>query len=125
MKKILLFQVENPLKVKQAVATMRLRVESVPTTNFQQTIDSLINGECCEQEIKEHLLPKESLLLMCGLTSGEVDQVLSRLRSQKIRISYKAVLTPTNRNWNVYELYEEMEKEKKAIEAKINKSEGV
>lgn len=120
MKKILLFQVENPLKVKQAVATMRLRVEAVPTKNFYQTIDNLVKGECNEQE-KECLLgPKESLLLMCDLSSAEVDQVLTRLRSQKISISYKAVLTPTNRGWNVLELYEEMEKEKSAIEAKRN-----
>lgn len=120
MKKILLFQMDNPLKVKQAIATMRLRVESIPTEKFNQTVDSLLNGNK-EETPYDGEMPQGSLLLMCGLNNSEIDQVLYRLRSQKVTTTYKAVLTPTNLGWNVLELYQEMEKERKEIEARRNK----
>lgn len=118
MKKILLFQVDNPMKVKLAVATMRLRVESIPMEKFNQTVESLLNGSKEEEESYQGEKPEGSLLLMCGLSNSEVDQVLYRLRSQKITTTYKAVLTPTNLGWNVLELYQEMKKEKEEIEAR-------
>lgn len=118
MKKILLFQVDNPLKVKQAVATMRFRVESIPVEKFNQTVESLLSGGEEEEQSYSGEIPEGSLLLMCGLSNSEVDQVLYRLRSQKIFTTYKAVLTPTNIGWNVLELYQEMKKEKDEIEAR-------
>lgn len=121
MKKILLFQMDNPLKVKQAIATMRLRIESIPNEKFNKTIDSLLNGSKEEEPPYSGEMPQGSLLLMCGLNNAEIDQVLYRLRSQKITTTYKAVLTPTNLGWNVLELYQEMEKERQEIEARRNK----
>jgi hypothetical protein len=121
MKKILLFQVDNPLKVKQAIATMRLRVESIPNEKFNKTVESLLNGSKEEEIPYSGEMPQGSLLLMCGLNNTEVDQVLFRLKSQKITTTYKAVLTPTNLGWNVLELFQEMEKERKEIESRRNK----
>lgn len=124
MKKILLFQVDNPLKVKQTVATMRLRVESIPAAKFNQTVGSLVSGGKEEELPYSGEIPEGSLLLMCGLNNSEVDQVLYRLRSQKIFTTYKAVLTPTNTSWNVLELYQEMKKEKEEIEARKKATEN-
>lgn len=118
MKKILLFQVDNPLKVKQAVATMHLRVESIPGEKFNQTVENLVSGSKEDESAYSGEIPEGSLLLMCGLSNSEVDQVLYRLRNQKIFTTYKAVLTPANRGWNVLELYQEMKKEKEEIEAR-------
>ena len=118
MKKLLLFQVENPIKVKQAVATMKLRVEVVPVEKFNYTISNLVSGTDMEVEAFEGNPPSGSLLLMCGLNDSEIDQVLTRLRTQKVTTTYKAVLTPTNLTWNPMMLFEEMEKEKKEIEAR-------
>lgn len=116
MKKLLLFQVENPIKVKQAVATMRLRVEVVPVEKFNHTISDLVAGNDVVVEAYEGDVPTGSLLLMCDLYDSDVDQVLTRLRSHKITTTYKAVLTPTNQNWTPVMLYAEMEKEKREIE---------
>lgn len=118
MKKILLFQVEQPMNVKLALATMHLRVEAIQNDQFNQKIDNLVSGMREEVELFSGDKPEGSLLLMCDLTSSEIDQVLYRLRNKKINITYKAILTAANRNWTVPELFIEMEKEKKAIEAK-------
>lgn len=112
MKKIVLFQTPNPMKIKMAVATMRLRVESVDSNCYYQKIDDIVNGSLNEVVPPSVTKPEGSLLLMCDLSDSEVNAVLSRLRAQKLSFTYKCILTPTNQNWNVYELYEEMEKER-------------
>ena len=116
MKKLLLFQVENPMKVKQAVATMRLRVEVVPVEKYNYLISDLVAGNTVEVPVYEGETPTGSLLLMCGLNNSEIDQVLIRLRNQKVTTTYKAMLTPTNITWNPLMLFAEMEQERKEIE---------
>lgn len=118
MKKILLFQVEQPMNVKLALATMHIRVEAIPIDQFNQKVENLVSGAKEEVALFSGEKPEGNLLLMCDLTSSEIDQVLYRLRNKKINITYKAVLTAANRNWTVPELFTEMEKEKKAMEAK-------
>ena len=44
------------------------------------------------------------------------DKLLAALRTAGIRIPHKAVLTPTNQNWNVYQLAQELERERQAME---------
>ena len=116
MKKLLLFQVENPMQVKQAVATMRLRVEVVPVEKYNYLISDLVAGNTVEVPVYEGETPAGSLLLMCGLSNSEIDQVLMRLRNQKVTTTYKAMLTPTNLTWNPLMLFAEMEQERKEIE---------
>lgn len=52
---------------------------------------------------------EKEMMVMAGLTSGQVDRVILALRKAGAgRIDYKAVLTPTNQNWNALKLYEEL-----------------
>ncbi len=104
------------MKVKQAVATMRLRVEVVPVEKYNYLISDLVAGNTVEVPVYEGETPTESLLLMCGLNNSEIDQVLMRLRNQKVTTTYKAMLTPTNSTWNPLMLFAEMEQERKEIE---------
>ncbi|MDD5934578.1 MAG: DUF3783 domain-containing protein [Clostridiales bacterium] len=118
MKKILLFQVDQPMNVKLALATMKLRVEVIPIDRFNQKVGNLVSGTYEEMTPYEGEKPDGSLLLMSGFTNSEVDQVLYRLRNKKVDIKFKAVLTSVNRDWDVPKLFTEMEREMKAIEAK-------
>ena len=45
-----------------------------------------------------------------------MDKLLLALRRDQVTIDYKAVLTPTNRKWNVMRLYLEMQAEKAAYQ---------
>ena len=52
---------------------------------------------------------------MCGLKNSHMDKLLAALRNAGIVIPHKAVLTPTNQNWNVYRLAQELERERQAM----------
>jgi hypothetical protein len=45
-----------------------------------------------------------------------MDKLLASLRRDQVVIDYKAVLTPTNRKWNVMRMYLEMQAEKAAYQ---------
>ena len=49
---------------------------------------------------------------MCDVTEKQMNRLLMELRRREIRIDYKAVLTDTNRNWNVGQMYLEMARER-------------
>lgn len=58
--------------------------------------------------------PSESLLFFCNIEDKKFDMLLVELRKQNINVSYKAVMTSINQNWNFYQLISEMRKEKMA-----------
>ena len=56
-----------------------------------------------------------SCLVLCGLRDKRLDKVLFELRRADIPIDYKAVLTPSNREWTVPELMKELQRERQAM----------
>ena len=64
--------------------------------------------------VREEL--EKEMMVMAGLSSGRIDAVLMALRRSKSgRIDYKAVLTPTNSQWNSLTLYRELSREHAAM----------
>jgi hypothetical protein len=61
-------------------------------------------------------VPAESLIVFCDFTEKKMDKLLASLRRDQVVIDYKAVLTPTNRKWNVMRMYLEMQAEKTAYQ---------
>ena len=54
----------------------------------------------------------EEMLVMKGFSNALLDEFLLRMRKAKLpRIELKAILTPSNQNWNSLTLYEELKKE--------------
>ena len=63
----------------------------------------------------------EEMLIMCGLSGGEMNALLDALRRENVNIPLKAVLTETNAKWSSARLYKELSAERdmfKAIAAK-------
>ena len=59
------------------------------------------------------------LLIFCGLEDGILDRFLSEYRSRGIEpVSLKAVATPYNLFWTIYELAEELIRERTAMQMK-------
>ena len=52
-----------------------------------------------------------SCLILSGLTDNSLNKFLNKLRSQGISIPYKAIVTPSNQNWSLDELANELVKE--------------
>lgn len=128
MAKILTFGLfpEEMEKVKKAAASLKIRVENVPVVLYKQTIGKLSQGKMDslaeavqvdkEEEIFAGEPPKEQMLVFCDMESTQLDKLLAALRRMMVQVDYKAVMTPTNKKWNVLRLYAELEREKRSME---------
>lgn len=111
MAKVLLFQCKDEAAIRQVLTPMKIKVSSVPEEMFDLTLEELAKGKK-EDGSFQGRSPEESLMLLCGLTEKQLNRLLLELRKKGIKTDYKAVLTPTNRSWDVSRLYMEMAKEK-------------
>lgn len=102
-------------------AAMKIRCERIPVHAYRQTLGELASGKVkksAAQTIEDDRgdAPKESLMVFCDVGEKHFNRALALLRSRAVRIDYKAVLTPTNREWNVLRLYAELAREKAEYE---------
>lgn len=115
LEKILLFQCEYAEQIKQIAANLKIRTEVVEKEFFRETIASLEKGKI-EKPVEAFTgnPPEGSLLVFCNVTEKHFDRMLAEFKKKQISITYKAVMTPTNRTWSVLRLYLELEREKKS-----------
>lgn len=121
MEKILAFHLNDSelYKLKQAAALLKIRVSVIDPADCRQKLCHLISGKKDPSaEPFSGELPQGSLLLLCDFTDARLDKLLLTLRKKSVTVDYKAILTPTNREWNVLRLMLEMKAEKDAIAQK-------
>lgn len=69
----------------------------------------------------QQLRPPEPVLVFCHCTEAELELALDSLRNARLGgKALKAVLTPSNRFWNVLLLAQELQKEREAIQRQQN-----
>lgn len=54
---------------------------------------------------------QDEMLLMCPENERMLDQVLQRMRKEKVQVPLKAVLTESNKNWTSVVLHDEIMRE--------------
>ena len=103
--------------LKKVTGDMKIRLQRMPVKDTDHTLEEIVNSGSDEKVSGEEVSDGEnSLVIFCDLTEKHLDHVLARLREKKAGLCYKAVLTPTNRKWNLQKLYINMEMEKKQFE---------
>lgn len=143
MEKILLFGTKpaDTLLVKKLADNMRIAVQEVPVSLYDCTIEQLlavkdvgiIGGTQSKAQdftggtqnevqnfavgaVQAELKSEPGMLLFCDVTEKHLDKFLFELRNKQSSIDYKAVLTPTNRMWNVRRLSAHMAMERMSHE---------
>ncbi len=114
MEKLLAFHLdESQLKrLKGIAAVMKIQVEVIEPQYYFTPLEDLADGKLSPLAAPfEGKVPPESLLLFCDFTEKRMDGILAALSANKFVVSYKAVLTPTNRKWNFMQLLLEMRME--------------
>lgn len=108
---------ERTDKVKFIFVLMGIKIRSVRKEDYLQPVgalsgvadisrtDAVYDGEGFDGE----------MLVICGLTDPQMDQMLAYFRREGIRIPLKAALTPTNMHWNSLELHDELVREHEAV----------
>ena len=103
--------------LKKITGDMKIRLQRVAEKDTNHILEEIVNSGSDEKVSGEEASDGEnSLVIFCDLTEKHLDHVLARLREKKAGLCYKAVLTPTNRKWNLQKLYINMEMEKKQFE---------
>ncbi|MGN1458257.1 MAG: DUF3783 domain-containing protein [Acutalibacteraceae bacterium] len=102
------FDSERLPKVKRALMPLKFFLKTVSKEDFSQPIGVLagIKGiEPVEEKYDGDGFDDE-MIVMGGFTSAKIDALVRALNKNGIgKIALKAVITPTNVNWNSVELY--------------------
>lgn len=116
MEKLLLFQITPEEPILKIAQRLHLRTVSVPVCDYTKSIGQLAGfPDNTAEKIYTGAPLEGSLLVLCDVKERHTDQLLEKLRTANLSITYKAILTPTNRHWNVLQLYEELHREHLAI----------
>lgn len=110
MKKTVLlynFTEERLLGVKRALVPLKALAKEITREQFGTKLGCLVGEEGFEESADTHAEPfGDELLVMYGFDSGDIDMLIRSLRKYGVgRVELKAVVTPTNINWNGSELY--------------------
>ena len=114
---VLLYNCSAPgfSKLRQIFAMLRLRMRVVNPNQYNISLLELAEGKGEAGETAEAI--PETMLVFCGLNDALLHQVLEVIRVAKLPpIHLKAILTEDNKGWNSLELYEELCKERQAME---------
>lgn len=114
MEKIILFNVPDSSHIKKLIEPMHILCINAEASQYNDTLKNIADGkkEIINSNPFTGKIPAESLMLFCNVSNKKMDKILFNLRSKKIDITYKAILTPTNSKWTVLHLYLELEKER-------------
>ena len=115
MEKLLLIGMNDDeyRKIAQVANRLKLTTDAVNTEYYDKTLGELAGGKYKETASQVSVdVSAESLIVICGLTNKRLDKLLFELRRVEVNVDYKAILTQTNKNWNVSQLMQEMRREK-------------
>lgn len=129
------------MKVKQALLPLGFRLKVVDPKDYLKPVGMLAGVKGMEEtgqgteerfagsgatdtvvagtddsEANDGIGFSDEMILMAGFTSAQIDALIKALRRRGVgKIDYKAVLTETNKDWNSFQLYEEIKKEHEAM----------
>lgn len=116
MEKLICFQIENTREIERLASNMKIRVVHATAAMYDETLDSIASGKpntaSASSASTDNKLPADSILVFCDLSEKHLNRMLFELKSRKVPIDLKAILTPTNRRWTLRQLHNELERER-------------
>ncbi len=116
LEKILLYNVKNPQHIIKAASNMRIISGFINESDTDRTLaeiaDDIRGISLSDAEGYQPQENKESLIVFCDVTDKHMDKLLFEMRQKCFDVSFKAVLTDTNRKWNIKQMLVEMRREK-------------
>ena len=112
---VLLFNIKDKKRAQELqmiCMSLRIRVRLIKKEEYFQTVGVLAGmKEASETDrIYEGEELADEMMVFAGVTGSHLDQILFMMRKKGMkRIDYKAVLTDTNSQWTVPELFKELE----------------
>lgn len=112
--------------MKSVLVRMGIRIKNVSKEQTGETIGNLLGIEKGADSLKEKSDERpnekldgpieEQILVLHQFTERRLDQLLLELRKAGVpKIELKAIVTEQNSRWTLYQLYEELKKEREAF----------
>ena len=122
MEKLICFQIENTREIERLASNMKIRVVHATADMYNEMLDNIVNGKISSVNstsyasiypaVTDNELPADSILIFCDLSEKHLNRMLFELKSRKVQIDLKAILTPTNRKWTLRQLHDELKRER-------------
>ena len=112
---ILLYNVKEPQDIIKAASNMRIASGFISESDSDKTLAELaaevkgMPSDVAEYHSQEN---KESLVIFCNVTDKHMDRLLFEMRQKNTGVTFKAVLTDSNRKWNISQMLVEMRRER-------------
>lgn len=113
--KILLYNVKEPQDIIKAASNMRIASGFINESDSYKTLAELaaeVKGIPSDVAGYHSQEDKESLVIFCDVTDKHMDRLLFEMRQKNTGVTFKAVLTDTNKKWNISQMLVEMRRER-------------
>ncbi|MDO4452055.1 MAG: DUF3783 domain-containing protein [Lachnospiraceae bacterium] len=98
-------------EIKMILLSMKIKMKTVEKKDYLQKIGYLAGLKDMEavQEVYDGEELEKEMMIFANLREAQLEQILYRIRKNGVKkVDYKAILTDTNKDWNVPQLYEEL-----------------
>lgn len=103
--------------LRRAALPLKLRVRAVTPEQAGQRVGFLLGRKGFEPSVGDTPAVTDPILILDGFTGPRLDALLRALARSKVpRSVFKAVVTADNVNWTLAQLWEELKKEREALE---------
>lgn len=115
---VLLYNLDNEKgkAIKKLCIKNGIKIKIVEKELYTKTIGSLAKIKGFEDKTildDSDIDITEEMMIMKGFSSNDIDMFLKGFHKDKIqKIELKAIITPSNSDWNSYQLYKELKKER-------------
>ena len=106
------------LEIQKILMSAKVLMKKVSKEEYAQPVGALagVKELYKEDAVYEGGELEKDMMVFANVSSAKLDYILGMLRRKALtRVDYKAVLTPTNMEWTVPELYEELSLEHEAM----------
>lgn len=107
-------RLDKRLKIAAIANRLGLSVKTVAPQDFAKPL-GVLAGAAENLPEGEGTPFSEEMLVLCNIDEGTFHEFLGQLRSQKVPVALKAVLTEHNAAWSVSALYRAVSQERQAM----------
>ena len=107
-------RLDKRLKIAAIANRLGLSVKTVGPQDFAKPI-GVLAGAAEDLPEGDGTPFSEEMLVLCSVDEGTFHEFLGQLRSQKVPVALKAVLTEHNAAWSVSALYRAISQERQAM----------
>lgn len=124
---VLLFNVpkQKAAKIIRASLPLKLRVKNVPKADFAKTLGEIAGISEPTESVYDGDGISEEMMVLCGFSDKLIDKLFFTMKKTGAGlVKLTAILTETNKDWNVTTLFNELKKEREQMTELKNKKEN-